>query len=113
MDFYDKFIDLCNKAGESPSPLAEKLGMHRTAVTNWKKRLSTPTPANLKKIADHFGVPVSYFEEDAKDERSLFAIIDTHEKKLLEIYRQLGTVEQAKLIVFASELKDQIKKGDK
>lgn len=104
MDFYDKYIKLCTESGKSGPEVAVELGFHRTAPSNWKKRQTTPTPANLKKIADYFGVPISYFEDEAEEEKRLFALIDTHEKKLLELYRALDVVDQAKLLVYASEL---------
>lgn len=105
MDFYDKFLNLCNDADKKPSNVVEELGMNRSAVTNWKQRQTAPTPANMKKIADYFGVPVSYFDDDPEEDKRLYALIDTHEKRLLELYRALDVVEQAKLLVYASELK--------
>ena len=58
-NFYPTYVDFCNKAGLSPSAVAEKVGLSRTAVTGWKKG-TTPSYATCAKIADFFGVSVDY-----------------------------------------------------
>ena len=58
--FYDNFINLCNSVGKSPSAVVLELGLAKSAVTNWKKRGSRPTEANLFKIANYFDVSVDY-----------------------------------------------------
>lgn len=60
MDFYNRFIKLCNEKNVKPSPMLESIGIQKTAATNWKNRRSKPTHANLQKIADYFGVTVEY-----------------------------------------------------
>lgn len=60
MDFYDRYVILCNKKGVKPSRAAIEIGMTKTAVSNWKARNTTPTDSNLKKIADYFGVSTDY-----------------------------------------------------
>lgn len=106
MDFYDKFLYLCNRADKRPTPVVEELGLNRSAVSNWRQRQTTPTPANLKKIADYFNVPVSFFDNDAVDDIDLMtgAKIGSHARALIDIYNNLDAVDQAKLLVFASEL---------
>ena len=106
MDFYDKFKHLCDQIGKSPSAVAIELGMNKAAASNWKRRISSPSAENLKKIADYFGVNVTYFDDDPKDSKNLYAMIDAHEKALLAAYRELDAVGQAKLLVYASELKN-------
>ena len=61
--FYDKFINLCNKIGKYPSPVAEEMGFHRSDVTRWSKG-SVPRRATLQRIADYFQVDINYFLED-------------------------------------------------
>ena len=56
--FYDNFVNLCNKVGKSPSAVAVEIGFQKSVVTRWKQNNSTPTDANLKKIADYFGITV-------------------------------------------------------
>lgn len=67
MNFYDRFIELCNENNLKPSPMLESIGIQKTAATNWKKRKSKPTYANLKKIADYFGVSVEYLKGETEN----------------------------------------------
>lgn len=57
--FYDVYVDLCNKAGKSPSAVAEELGLKRSAVTRWKQGGGI-TDATLGRIAAYFGVSKQY-----------------------------------------------------
>lgn len=68
--FYFIFTELCNSVGKSPCAVIEELGMNKSAVTNWKKRESTPTNANLQKIADYFDVSMEYLISGRDDTQS-------------------------------------------
>ena len=70
MDFYNKFIKLCNEKGVKPSPMLESIGIQKTAATNWKNRRSRPTHANLQKIADYFGVTVEYLRGENENKKT-------------------------------------------
>lgn len=68
--FYDKFLTLCIKKNMSPSAAAIDAGFSNAAAAGWKKG-ATPRGSAVKKLADYFGVPVSYFsEEDQETEKS-------------------------------------------
>ena len=41
----------------------KKTGISQTAFSNWKAGRSEPNVDSLKKLADHFGVPMEYFLE--------------------------------------------------
>lgn len=60
MNFYSYFLKLCNENKEKPSPVAESIGLSRTAVNNWKNG-GLPSDINLQKLADHFEIPFSEF----------------------------------------------------
>lgn len=64
--FYDKFLELCNQKNMPPSVVADELGFARSSITKWKSG-ATLRSANLKRVADYFGVPVSYFSEEAQE----------------------------------------------
>lgn len=64
--FYDKFLELCNQKNKAPSVVADELGFARSSITKWKSG-ATLRSANLKRVADYFGVPVSYFSEEAPE----------------------------------------------
>ena len=56
--FYDNYLRLCNSVGKSPSAVALEIGIEKSTVTRWKQGKSQ-RDANIRKVADYFGVPVS------------------------------------------------------
>lgn len=64
--FYKKYIELCNSKGLAPSYVGLQIGVTKATVSGWKKG-SLPRDTQLQKIADYFGVPVSYFSEEAQE----------------------------------------------
>ena len=58
MNFYDRYIELCNQAGKTPSAVAEEIGLSRTAVHRWKTGGGV-TDATAAKVAKYFNVPLS------------------------------------------------------
>lgn len=50
-----------DERGLDNTHLANHLGVCKSVVTYWLKTASAPKHANAKKLADLFGVPVSYF----------------------------------------------------
>lgn len=59
MGFYERFIDLCNKAGVYPATVAHSIGLSNSSTTYWK-RGSIPKSDTLQKLADYFGVSIGY-----------------------------------------------------
>lgn len=57
--YYDVFLPLCNSVEKAPSKVAVELKCSKSMVSNWKKRGTWPTPANLAKIEEYFGVTIS------------------------------------------------------
>ena len=47
------------KAGLNQSSFAQKIGVQRALVNRWIKKASFPSPENLEKIAQLFGIPVT------------------------------------------------------
>ncbi len=108
--FYDKFLELCNQKNKSPSVVADELGFARSSITKWKSG-ATLRSANLKRVADYFGVPVSYFsEEDQETEKSPMSN-DIGEENILRMYRSLSTEEKGALYAYALSLKEKQKEG--
>ena len=64
--FWDKYVALCNKVKKSPNAVAKEIGISSGAVSGWKTG-NAPQAAKLLKIANYFGVPVSYFSEEAQE----------------------------------------------
>ena len=129
MRFYERVNELCVKKGISITALAMELGFSKGTPTNWKTMTKPPRAENVKKIADFFGVSPAYFtEENYVDVQSVqenhgiighahapVTIINGSERKLseqelelLHIFGKLDVVKQAKLLVYASELENEV-----
>ncbi len=129
MRFYERVNELCIKKGISITALAMELGFSKGTPTNWKTMTKPPRAENVKKIADYFGVTPAYFtEENYVEVQSVqenhgiighahapVTIINGSERKLseqelelLHIFGKLDVVKQAKLLVYASELENEV-----
>lgn len=54
--FYDRFFELCQSKGVTPTQVSRDLGVRQSTVSMWKKQGTTPKYDTLKKLADYFGV---------------------------------------------------------
>lgn len=64
--FYERFEMLCIKNGISPSAAAKAVGLSNAAASGWADG-SAPRKTTIRKLAEFFGVPVSYFEDGQKE----------------------------------------------
>ena len=64
MNFYERFIALCNKVGKTPSRVALEVGLSKPTVNRWKNG-SLPTDATAMKIAEYFGVSIQELTGEA------------------------------------------------
>lgn len=69
MNFYDKYLELCNKIGKSPSAVAIEIGLSKPSVNRWKNG-GKPTDATAAKIASYFGVSVTYLFGKETEEKN-------------------------------------------
>ena len=71
MTFYQRYIELCNKIGKSPSAVATEIGLTKPSVHRWKNG-SNPTDATASKVASYFNVTVDFMmglEEEAEEKK--------------------------------------------
>ena len=61
--FKNNFVKLCNFVGEPPTVVCEKIGITRSAFSNWKDD-SVPRRATLQKFADYFGITIDELLSD-------------------------------------------------
>lgn len=55
--FYDRYKQLCNKKGVSPSKAAIDAGISKSLVTKWKvNETKEPSPEVVRKLAEYFGI---------------------------------------------------------
>ena len=92
---YEYFQHVLDKYGVTAYKVAKETGVTTATLTNWKKGKYNPKPDKLQKIADYFGVPLSYLltgkmEENIKesvltpkDERDIAKILEQTREQLL------------------------------
>ena len=59
---YSIFERLMNEAGETHYQVAKATGVSQSTLSDWKLGKTTPRNPTLKKLADYFGVSVSYLK---------------------------------------------------
>lgn len=104
--FKENFIRLCNQKGESPSSVCRKVGIAPATFSCWTFE-SVPRKATLMRIADYFGVSVSYLI-GVVDDPDPIALIDPSKKDppLLPLVEELG--QQLEALAALGDLLDQL-----
>lgn len=59
MNFWDRFVELCEKNNTKPNPLSKELGISSGLMTKWKNGFVPNTDA-LIKISQRFNVSIDY-----------------------------------------------------
>lgn len=83
--FWDNFVELCIKKGQSPNSVCDALGYSTAVATKWK-RGSIPRDTTVRKIADYFGVSVEMLLSDEKEKPTDNGELDD---EILMLYSQL------------------------
>lgn len=128
MRFIEKIDLLCNEKGISVTRLAADLGLSSSTPNNWRSWEEGKLPRNstLRAIADYFDVPFESLTgtdspvsvQTVQDNHGIIGpthapvtIVNGSERplsqqevELLNIFGKLSVVDQAKLLVQASEL---------
>ena len=78
----------------SQEKLGSLLNISKVAVSNWENAKSFPTMDNLNELAKVLEVEPNYFEEHSE---------------VISIYRQLNKANKNKVIVYSSELLEEVK----
>lgn len=60
---YERFEKLVKENGTTAYQVSKMTGVDKSTLSHWKAGDYTPKVDKLKKIADYFGVPVTYFIE--------------------------------------------------
>ena len=77
---FDKILEVAKSKGITQVQLAERLGVGKQAVSEWKKGRSTAYMKRIGDIADFLGVSVDYLvgkEEQNDNEKLSFALFGT------------------------------------
>ena len=65
---YEIFVKLLEKYGVTAYKVSKATGIAGSTFSDWKSGRSTPKQDKLQKIADYFGVPLSYLMTGKMDE---------------------------------------------
>ena len=109
--FKEKFIDLCNKRGESPTFVCKKLGLSNAAFSSWNEN-TIPRKTTLKKIADYFNVETDYLLGNKNDHNTEKGTLSEQEKTLLESFRSTTELGRQRIIQAVLNICDEIEKKD-
>ena len=75
MSFKENFIKLCNKKGEAPTAVCNKVGLSNATFSCWTDE-SVPRKATLMRMADYFGVSVDYLLGETEETKKSPSISD-------------------------------------
>jgi len=88
--------------------LAEKVGVDRTAVTQWETGVSSPRMGNVEKLASVFNVRVSDIVSDAFRPRTEYYAFKMgllgDMKELVDLYGSMTDEGRQQLMIFARGL---------
>lgn len=87
---YEIFVGLLQKYGVTPYKVSKETGVSQSTLSDWKRGVSVPKQDKMQKIADYFGVPITYLltgemkepakekapELTARDERDITKDLD-------------------------------------
>ena len=59
MNFYERYKELCNEIGKTPTGVGKELGVDKATVSYWKSG-HVPKHESIIKISNYFNVSVDY-----------------------------------------------------
>lgn len=65
---YEIFEQLLQKFNVTSYKISKETGVTQTTLSNWKNGKSTPSTANMQKIADYFNVSIDYLMTGEENE---------------------------------------------
>ena len=103
--FYENFKKLCDERGTTPTAVALDMGISTSLTSRWKHG-GKPRIETLNKIADYFGVSVSYLLGNVQIDLQHFAEKEkeptvTVDPKLLSLIDSMSEEELADLERYA------------
>lgn len=105
--FYEKYLELCDSSGLSPSAAAEKIGFTKAANTKWADGRQ-PRPATLAKIAAFFNVPTDYFasgETTGKEKAPTLEEPSVEAMYIAELVNDLPAEKRKQVVSYLLELR--------
>ena len=103
---YQRFVDLCEKKGVTAYKVAKETGITTATLSNWKCGRYAPKADKMQKIADYFGVSLSYLmtgEDDAMRE-----LLEQNEAEMERLHRAAFRPEMEMLIDVVKDAPDDV-----
>lgn len=106
VNFYNNFVKLCKEKGLKPSRAGIEARIPKQTVSNWKAGRK-PSDTYIVQLADYFGVPVSYFSEEAPEaEKNPSQMTEAElDRELIEIWKSGDENEHKALLEMARLIK--------
>ena len=98
---YEKFLKLLELHNIKPADVARATGIYTSTFSDWKSGRSKPKMEKLQKIADYFGVPVSYFTDEEPKEDNFSARDQRDIKRTLD--KTLEALSSGEALMFDGE----------
>ena len=98
---YEKFLKLLELHNVKPADVARATGIYTSTFSDWKSGRSKPKMEKLQKIADYFGVPVSYFTDEEPKEDNFSAREQRDIKRTLD--KTLEALTSGEALMFDGE----------
>ncbi len=83
---YSKFERLLSIKGVTASEVSKATRVSRSALTDWKMGRYTPKLDKIQKIADYFGVAMSYFIDDDSNTENTYYINEETARVAQEVF---------------------------
>ena len=100
MSLGEKLRSLRQKGKKTLSDQSFMLGVSMNSVYRWEHDLAVPRKPMLKKLADHYGVPLDWL----LSESSAASLVSDIEQKLLCMFRQLSENSQYKVLGYVERM---------
>lgn len=85
INFYERFLKLCELNGIKPTPVLKKIGLSTGNLKKWQNESTKVTLGTIEKMANYFDVPIDYFLSDNAECRQVEAKIEMESVILDEI----------------------------
>jgi transcriptional regulator with XRE-family HTH domain len=130
----ERLVQVAKEKGITQKELAKKLNVSASTVSDWANGKTDPKGPNLIKAAEIIGVSVDFLAGgqdvitgNVHTNNGIIGhahapvtivngskkILTANEIELLHIFSELNAIEQAKVLIFANELKEKTEKTKK
>lgn len=84
---YEKFSRLLQDYNTTAYKVSKETGISQQTLSDWKNGKSQPKTDKLQKIADYFGVPITYFTGEGSAENEP-VYLDNETRELIDTLRK-------------------------